>query len=270
MNISMNNIMYTIREICFGSNDITISRILLRTFLILLAYLMVSNRDMISLLTGFTSVSSFKSNADFLEFLEKLKIDELTVLVPIVCTLTFTISSSIYYKRSSQLQILPISPIEKIFSYLVVILAITIISLFFNFGLQYVLVYIIQKMYQSEMIILQEEIGDLYKYLDKNYVLSTDYEIRISTFPVIIISLSANLFILVSNMLFTKLGIIKGILLVILTLVAAALVHRWIINFSGTNISTNVAYDIFYSVYLPLVIICMICCLYFLLKQKEG
>lgn len=270
MKISINNISHTIREICLGSNDIKISSILLRTFLILVAYLLINNRDLISLLTGFTSVSSFQSEAEYLEFLEKLRIDELTVLVPIVCTLTFMISSAIYYKRSSQLQMLPISSIEKIISYVVVILGITTISLFFNFGLQYTLVYAIQKMYQPEMITLQEKIGDLYKSLDKSYILSAGYEIRISTFPVIVISLTANLFILVSNLLFKKFGIIKSILLVILILAAAAPVHRWIIITGAPNISTNVVYYNVYSIYLPVVIICMIGCFYFLLKQREA
>ncbi|MCA5004507.1 hypothetical protein [Sphingobacterium bovistauri] len=270
MEISLKNTLRSIREICQGSSNISIQQILLRTFLILLAYLFISSKEVIVLLVGLKNSSTFKSEMDYLTFLENLRIDELTILVPIICTLTFIISSSVYYRRSSQLQMLPISPIEKIISYIVVIVGITIISLLFNYGLQYIIVYSLQKIYQPELIVMQEKIGELYKTISQDYILSTNYSIRVSPYSVLLISLVANLFILVSNLLFRKFGIIKGILLVISVAVVAALVHRTILMTAGTSIDINIAYDIVYFIYLPIMISCMILSFYFLLKEREG
>lgn len=269
---------YSIREICYGSGYITLLSISIITLIVYILFLFFENREIIPLLIGTLNKNVFASNTDYVTFLESLNFNrELTILIPILCTIILLVNPANQLKSNTLNRILPIAAKDKVISFLIIILGCTIISNFIIVLLDCAIIQYLRSKYLNEVLTLQESIGELYKYRIKNgYLFSADYSPFIESTKrlsgMLILSLVFNTLILVFNLLFHKYSIIKGISLIVsIVFIAFYLRNSFIkIDRNMTIDVTSYAYETVYYIYFPILFICLILSFYFLLKQKEN
>ena len=269
---------YSIREICHGSGYISLLSITLITLLLYVLSLFFANKQIIPLLIGTLNKNAFASNTEYLIFLESLNFNnELTIIIPILCTIILLVNPTNQLKSNTLNRILPIAAKDKVISFLVIIIGCTIISIFITTLLDFAIKKYLRSKYFNEVLTLQESIGELYKYRTRNgYLFSVDYSPFLNSTKhlssILILSLVCNTLIINFILLFQKYSIIKGISLIVSVLFIAFYLRNSLIkmNHNMALEVTSYAYETVYYIYFPIMFICLIMSFYFLLKQKEN
>lgn len=277
MKEKIKNFYYALREICQGSGKISLLSILIITVIIYGFLFITSNQQILPLLTSNINKQAFPSTQEYLTYLESRRIDlDINKLVPILSTIVLLIVPIGELKTNIALRLLPISIWTKIIALLIIIVTVTILSFGIVQLLDYGILHYIRAQYLSEVINLNESIGELYKknnggisfLFDPSYANSFKGIRDLST--IIIISLVFNTISLVINLIFNKYSLVKGIGLAAIVMYIAFNLRQAITHYGGTTIETNsIVYTTVYYIYFPILFICFLLSFYYLLKQKE-
>lgn len=277
MKETLKSLYYACREICLGSGRISILSIVITTLVVYTLFFVTGNQQILSLLIGTTSKESFPSAQSYLQFLESVgSINELHILIPILSTIILLIPPTSQLKANVLNKLLPIAAWQKTMAFMLIILSCTILSLCLVQLLDYGITQYIRVKYLPEVITLQESFGELYKNkVSRGSIFSadnnqfSDYSKHIRA--IITLSLVFNTILLVTNLLFNKHSIIKGVGLIILTLFIAVNIRTALLKNGDQTMHLNsFTYETVYFIYFPVIFMLFLFAFYFLLKQKES
>lgn len=276
MKESIQEIRLTLREMCKGSNNITLLRALLAPISTYLVFLLVNNRHLFYLLLGLYDVSDFESESSYLLFLEGIKLDEISLIVPIISTIILLIPTHINFKKNPQLRLLPIKNWVKIAAYIFITFIATIIAITIVVLLDYSIPHLVHHLYYEEAVALQEKMGDLYKQVNSQSIIfwPNDNPLFIAKkfSGIVSLSLFFNLLTWIIFHLFKKYSLIKSIIAIVIILMTS-FITRTAIEDNNSQLEwydlPKGGYNSFYYAYVPLLILLFLMTIYYQLKQKE-
>lgn len=277
MKVTLQQICFAMREMCKGSNSISLLSSLIAPIVLYFIIIWLGNSDLFWSLVRFPDKSEFDTDADYLHYLEGIMLDKITIIVPIISTVILLIPSHVRFKNNPQLRLLPIKNWVKIAAYVFIVLVLTAIAISVVTVLDYAIQFHVHRLYYEEAIAIQESMGDLYKRVDSRSVIFWPNNevlfIGRKFSGIISLSLFFNLLLWILFHLFKKFSLIKSIIGIFLLLGISFNVRSYIdASFRTISVSYNypiAGYNSFYYVYVPLLIILFLITIYYQLKQRE-
>ena len=277
MKETLQQIRFATRELCQGSNHITLLSALIAPIFIYFIIMWLGNSDLFWSLVRFPDKSEFDTDADYLHYLEGIMLDEITIIVPIISTVILLIPTHVRFKNNPQLRLLPIKNWVKIAAYVFIVLILTAIAISVVILLDYAIPLHVHRLYYEEAIALQESMGDLYKRVDSRSVIfwpnNEALFIGRKFSGIISLSIFFNLLVWILFNLFQKYSLVKSIIGIFLLLGISFNVRSYIdASFRTISVSYNypmAGYNSFYYVYVPLLIILFLITIYYQLKERE-
>lgn len=268
------SLLHTLREISRGSGKINIITVGIYTLTLYFAFLVGFNSEFIALLIKNKTASDFKSIHEYIAALSSLELDRTYFIVPGLVSIMLLIPYVLNIKSNTLNRLLPISIHTRIVAIFISILFITSLSLGMIILLNQLVLLFTRYSLLPELIKALESIGELYKQLPSEYMLSQDYvELHYIT-PIIIIvyvfSLFLNIIMFNVGLFFKTYSWFKGLAVFLFTLFAITYFHSKHRFASASEPYLTLQRDVSFPFIVMFFIIAMLTMsLYFLLKERE-
>lgn len=203
--------------------------------------------------------------------LEALHINSINIITPLVIPIIVFIAPSEFIKQAPQNRLLPVSTGVRVVAVILVSLVIALVSSAVVVLLDHALIAYMRYRFLDEVIAFRESIGELYRQLPNNAILSTSYSSSIPFsmwLSMCLLTPFINMFNLITKMIFPRYSMVKGVLAVGIILLITILLK----GVSQPIPSAVLAIDVSWitNLYSWILMACLLLTLFFVFKEREG